>query len=664
MPIQATNQWDSVILMRATTSQKRKTEFNIQYDSMIKKASHPTTRITSMRFIFLICMWSIMCPVMAQDDVQIFEHVEPPFWWTGMKNRSLQILFHSKEADLGSFSAAIKYEGVRLKEMTKVDNPHYLFLTIEIAPTAKPGALPIHFTSGKTSFTHHYQLRSRSSGKERASGFNSSDVIYLIMPDRFANGDTKNDSIAGMFEGVDRSNGEARHGGDLQGISDHLDYIRDLGVTAVWLNPVLENNQKRASYHGYAITDLYNVDRRFGGNKAYISFVDQSHRMGLKVIQDMVMNHIGVDHCLVHDPPEQDWIHRFPEFTRSNYRGNVISYPYRSEYDAVRMSDGWFDTTMPDVNQKNPLFATYLVQNTIWWIEYAGIDGIRMDTYPYPDKDFMARWAREVLGEFPSFNIVGEVWLQGSVPATAYWQDGMDNADGYRSHLPTVTDFPLCFAIPQALNEPGGWDTGMRRLYNLISQDFIYPDANNNMTFLDNHDMSRYFLLVGRDLSKFKMGLVFLLTTRGIPQLYYGTELLMDGDGGHHPDVRLDFPGGWPGDSVNAFSQAGRSQEQNEAFDFLKKLLNWRKGQSVVHDGRLMHYIPEDNVYVYFRYDEERTIMVMLNANNSDKVVDTSPFSERLNGFVGGREVLTGKEITDISNITLTSWGFLILELE
>lgn len=622
-----------------------------------------------MRSLFILFISSAVfatCPAdgWAQKKPSAFDHVEPPVWWVGMKRPDLQILLHNHEIDIGQYKVDLEYDGVTLKEVTTVENPHYLFLTLAVSSSAKAGHIPIRFTSGRRSFTYHYELREKPVGENRIQGFNSSDVLYLIMPDRFANGDPGNDSIPGMYEGVDREEGGARHGGDLKGIADHLDYISDLGVTAIWLNPVLENNQRRSSYHGYAITDLYNVDRRFGGNEAYLSFIEKSHSMGLKVIQDMVMNHIGSDHWLIRDLPEEDWIHRFPEFTRSNYQGTVISDPYRSEYDVEKMNDGWFDTTMPDVNQENPLFATYLIQNTLWWIEYAGIDGIRMDTYPYPDKNFMSRWAREVLHEYPAFNIVGEVWLQNSIPATAYWQDGMVNADGYRSYLPTVTDFPFCYAVPMALNEPGGWDTGMRRLYTLLSQDFIYPDANHNLTFLDNHDMSRYFRLVGADMRKFRMGLVFLLTGRGIPQLYYGTELLMDGDGGHHPDVRLDFPGGWPGDAVNAFTREGRSEEQNEAHEFLTALLQWRKGQEVIHHGRFVHYIPQDNVYVYFRFNAKQKLMVILNANEEGKDLETSPYAARLQGVSSGRDVLTGRMFADMKSIPLEAWESLILELQ
>lgn len=613
-------------------------------------------------FQFFLFVMLLSSQVMAQKKQPDFHHVEPPFWWAGMKNTSVQILFHNSSSSISDYQPAVSYDGVSLAEVKKVANPHYLFVTLELSPDVKPGMLPIVFKQGKRSITYWYELKSRTDGTNRAQGFNSSDVIYLIFPDRFANGDKGNDSVTGMLEGYDREKGEGRHGGDIRGITEHLDYISDLGITAVWLNPVLENNQPRASYHGYAITDLYNVDRRFGGNSEYLRFIERSHERGIKVIQDMVMNHIGSEHWLVKDPPEKDWIHQFPEFTRSNYRGVAVADPYRSQRDEMLMSDGWFDKAMPDVNQKNPLFAKYLIQNTIWWIEHAGIDGIRMDTYPYPDKHFMSAWVSEVKTEFPAFGIVGEVWLN-NVASTAYWANGMANKDGYRSNLPSVTDFPFCFAVHQALNEQPGWENGLARLYNLLSQDFIYPDANSNLTFLDNHDMTRFFLSAGRDISKFKMGLAFLLTTRGIPQLYYGTELLMDGDGAHHPDVRRDFPGGWDGDQRNAFVKEERTVQENEIHDFLRTLLNWRKDQAVIHNGKLTHYIPEDNVYVYFRHNDEKTVMVIMNGNSSEKVIQTERFSENIRNFQTGHDILGNTDV-ELNSLKVPAMTAVILELK
>ena len=615
-----------------------------------------------MRKVFAIAFCLIATVGLAQNGKIDFHHVEPAFWWIGMKSPSVQVMFHNQETNISGYKPVVQYQGVTIQEVKQVENPHFLFLTLNIAPSARAGKVPIQFQNGKKSITYEYELKNKTVDKNRIQGFTSADVLYLIMPDRFANGDPKNDSLPGMYQGVHRDQGEGRHGGDLKGIMDHLDYIKDLGVTALWLNPVLENNQKRSSYHGYAITDLYQVDKRFGGNATYLEFINQCHDKGLKVIQDMVMNHIGDHHWLMRDMPEKNWINQWPEFTRSNYQGNVISDPYRSQFDLEKMSRGWFDNTMPDVNQQNPLFATYLIQNTIWWIEHAGIDGIRMDTQPYPDKEFMSVWAKAVMDEYPQFNIVGEVWIN-SIPTTAYWQKGMKNADGYESNLPTVTDFPFCFGVAQALNEPAGWDTGMRRLYTLMAQDFIYPNPNHNLTFLDNHDMTRFFLSIGRDLNKYKMGLAFMLTTRGIPQLYYGGEILMDGDGGHHPNVRKDFPGGWPDDIRNAFTKEGRTREENEAFDFLRTILNWRKGEPVVHEGMMTHYIPEDNIYVYFRHNDVKTIMVVLNGNSMEKELTTARFAENMGESKQARNVLSGQAISGIDTLRLPPMSPLILEL-
>jgi neopullulanase len=598
----------------------------------------------------------------AQKKSLQFDHIEPPFWWIGMNNSSVQILFHNQKVNLKDFKVSLQYEGVSITEVKTVENPHYLFVTINTAGAA-PGKIPFTFSQGKKSYAVEYELLSKSNEAGRIQGFDASDVIYLIMPDRFANGDPRNDSIPGMFEGAHRSNPGARHGGDIKGINDHLDYIEDLGVTALWLNPVLENNQRKASYHGYAITDLYKVDRRFGSNSDYVNFIRSCHSRQMKVVQDMVINHIGNEHWLVIDPPEKNWVHQFPQFTRSNYRSTVISDPYKAQADVELMNNGWFDTTMPDVDQTNPLFARYLIQNSLWWIEYAGIDGIRMDTYPYPDKTFMANWCKAVLDEYPSFNILGEVWIN-DVATTAYWQKNMINQDGYQSNLPSVTDFPLFFTLPQALTEDGGWDSGLSRLYNLLCRDFIYPNASGNVIFPDNHDVSRFYLLVGKDINKFKMGLAFLLTTRGIPQLYYGTELLMDGDAGYHPNIRLDFPGGWPGDKTNAFTSEGRTKEQNEAHQYITRLLTWRKNETAIHKGKLTHYIPENNIYVYFRSHAEKVIMILMNGNKTTQEIKTERFKESIKDFTRGRDVINGDELSDIGQISLSAYSARIIELK
>ena len=591
-----------------------------------------------------------------------FHKVEPPFWFTGMRNSDLQILFYNKDISLNEFSPSILYDGVILKGVDRTENPHYLFLNLEIGSRAKAGIISITFQFGKRKINYSYELKSKSTDKNRIQGFSSADVIYLIMPDRFANGDIKNDTVEGFYQGTHREKPFGRHGGDLKGIGDHLDYFKNLGVTALWLNPVLENNQKRESYHGYAVTDLYQVDKRFGSNQDYLDLINESHKNGLKVIQDMVMNHIGNEHWLVKDLPSKDWIHQFPTYTSSNYRGVIISDPYHSQADEDIMSKGWFDTTMPDINQQNPLFAKYLIQNSIWWIEYGGLDGIRMDTYPYPDKKFMADWCKELLAEYPQFNIVGEAWLP-TVAGTAYWQKGSKNADGYESTLPSVTDFPLSFTIPKAFNEEGGWDTGLVRLFEMLGQDGAYPNANNNLIFLDNHDVTRFYRSIGSDLNKFKMAVTFLLTTRGIPQLYYGTELLMDGDASSHPEVRKDFPGGWANDKINAFTKDGLTKDQLEATEFMTKLLNWRKDKSVIHSGKMTHFLPKDNVYVYFKTNGNEKVMVIINGSDKPQKINPVSFQEILRGKLKAKNALTSEVIGDLTQFALAPKSCFIFEI-
>ena len=629
-----------------------------------------------MRKVQFVLLLSILVnSASAQTKTNPFEHVEPPFWWVGMRSKSVQILLHNAKVNIADYTVSLSYPGVTLTEVRKVENLHYLFLTLAITDDAKQGMLPLTFIQGKRKIEYLYELKARPSTSPLPT-VNASDVVYMLMPDRFANGDVKNDSVPGMYQGAHREIPQSRHGGDLKGISDHLDYFQDLGVTALWINPVLESNQPKLkviedgkthtydpSYHGYTITDLYKVDARFGSNEQYKQLIEQCHAKGIKVIKDMVMNHIGNEHWLAKDLPEKDWVHQFPSFTKSNFRGSVISDPYRSAEDLTRMNSGWFDNHMPDLNQANHLLATYLIQNSLWWIGYAGLDGIRMDTYPYPDKEFMARWARTIMEEYPSFYLVGEVWIT-AVPTTAYWQKGMINRDGYQSYLPSVTDFPLCEAIPQALNEKEGYDTGLARLYFLLSQDFIYPNANNLLTFLDNHDRSRFFNSVNKDVAKFKMGLAFLLTTRGIPQLYYGTELHVEGDYSSHPEVRRDFPGGWANDKANAFTREGRTREQNEIFDFTKKLLNWRKGNPAFQGGRLIHYVPESNVYVYFRIKGRERVMVVLNASEKEVTLKTDRFKESIGEASKAQDVISGNRLESLTSLTLSSHGVLILEIQ
>jgi glycosidase len=616
------------------------------------------------KYLSAILLITVPFVSFSQKITASFDRIEPPNWWVGMRNTELQILFYKHDAVVSEYDVAINYPGIKIKDKVKVENPHYLFLKLQIDNTAKAGVVPIQFTLQKKSFTVLYELKSKSAATDRAQGFSSSDVMYLIFPDRFANGDPKNDTLAGFYQGTHREKPYGRHGGDLKGISDHLNYVKTLGMTAIWINPVLENNQKRDSYHGYAITDLYNVDKRFGTNEEYLSLIGKAHRSGIKIIQDMVMNHVGSEHWLMKDLPEKSWIHQFPEFTRSNFRNGVIPDPYKSKTDSVQMLNGWFDNTMPDVNQSNPLFAEYLIQNSLWWIAYAGIDGIRMDTYPYNDKYFMKRWATALTDEFPNFGIVGEAWLN-SISPTAYWQKGAKNPDGFDSNLPSVTDFPFCFSVHRALNEETGWESGLARLYDVLSQDFQYPNANQNLTFLDNHDLSRFYRVVNRDLNKFKMGISFLLTTRGIPQLYYGTEALMDGDKGEgDAALRKDFYGGWAGDQVDFFSEKNLSADQESALQFFKRLLNWRKSKTVIHQGKLTHFIPQDNIYVYFRTLGAETVMVIMNGNNKEMKLNLDRFSELMMGKTNAKNVLTDESFHLSKEIMLMPMTTSILELD
>jgi glycosidase len=597
----------------------------------------------------------------TQKQALAIQRVEPAFWWVGMQNPELQVLIYGK--DIAAATVNLRYEGVEISRIEKTENPNYQFIYLKLAPTVKPGVIPITFQAGKQTKVINYELKAREKKGVDYKGFTSSDVIYLIMPDRFANGDETNDLVAGMLEKPNRAEPFGRHGGDLKGIENNLDYLKDFGVTALWLNPVLENNQSHSTYHGYAISDFYKVDPRFGTNENFKALTKKTHDLGMKMVMDMVFNHAGSENWFVKDLPSRDWIHQFAEYTNSNYRLSTTIDPYASTFDVDKMQQGWFDKHMPDLNQHNPLLATYLVQNSIWWVEYAQLDGIRMDTHPYPYKDFMAQWSKAVMTEYPNFNIVGEIWEE-RVLLTSYFQPNSRNSDHYQGYLPSSTDFPLCFALNKAFNEKDGWEEGLAKIYYALIQDFAYTNANNNVTFLDNHDITRFATSVGGDLNKQKMGFATLLTMRGIPQLFYGGEIGMLGDGGNHGKLRADMPGGWKGDSLNAFTAAGRSADQNELFNYIKTLLNWRKGKSVIHTGKLMHFIPENGIYVYFRYNDAESVMVVLNNNAESKTLDTKRFNERLTGFTRGKNIVTSESVTNLQQLPLPAKSATIIELQ
>lgn len=600
------------------------------------------------------------------------QKVEPAFWWHGMKNHDLQILVYGK--DISKYQVELS-DNIKVKDLTKTENPNYFFITINTDEVQKP-SFKINFKNGKkTVDSYTYELKNRKPGSAERNSFSSKDVMYLIMPDRFANGDPSNDSQPNLTEKVNRSLPSGRHGGDLRGIINNLDYLQNLGVTALWLTPANEDNEKNTSYHGYAQTDLYKIDGRYGTNEEYVELSRKLQQRGMMLVQDYVTNHWGISHWLIQDLPTKDWIHQFKDgegkfgFKRSNYRTTSQFDTNVSEIDKQEALNGWFDTTMPDLNQSNPLVLKYLTQNAIWWIEYAELGGLRVDTYPYNDKVAMAKWAKAITDEYPKFNIVGEAWMYN--PAhISYWQkDSKIGAiDGYNSNLPSVMDFTLFTDLPNALKEEESWDKGMIKIYNSFGNDFLYPDINNILVFFENHDTERFNEIFKGDVRYYKMAISLIATVRGIPQIYYGSEIGMQGDKnkGGDEDIRRDFPGGWKGDSQNAFNPETQTLEQKEFHDYTQKLLNWRKGKEVIHTGKTKHYMPKEKVYVYFRYNDNDKVMVIINNNEKDQTFNLDRFAESLNGVSKGKDVISGKEfsVSPQNKITVSGKSSLILELQ
>jgi len=584
--------------------------------------------------------------------------VEPANWWVGMKNKQLQIMVYGP--GIARSTLTINYPGIKITEIAKTDNPNYLFVYLNIGSTTKPGLIPLHFSDGANKLTYNYPLWSRTR-EAGAMGFNASDVLYLITPDRFANGDTTNDNLDSAK--VNRKNPNARHGGDIKGIAAHLDYIKDLGATTVWINPLQENNMRGGSYHGYAITDFYKMDPRFGTNQEFYELVRSIHQKGMKMVMDMVFNHCGSAHWWMKDLPSKDWINDSDKFVQTNHATVSVMDIHASPSERRKFQDGWFSRGMPDLNQRNRHLATYLIQNSIWWIEFAHIDGIRQDTYSYMDFDFLARWCKEVRDEYPDFNIVGETWYNKST-SSAWWQQN-SILDSKNSHLKTAMDFSLTF-ISQAAFDSKTDNGYLDNIFEDIAQDFIYPDPYNLLIFLDNHDMSRFNHEGETDLKRYKQGLAFLLTTRGIPEIYYGTEILMtgtkeQGDG----RLRKDFPGGWPGDTSSAFSKAGRTPIQNEAWDYMQRLLQWRKTSAAVTQGKLIHYAPnKSGVYVYGRIKGNHTVMVMLNSSLTDQTVKMDRFSDIIAAYTKGKDVITANIIDLKKPVIIPAKGEYILDLE
>ena len=608
-------------------------------------------------FLFLFFL-GVHLQTNGSNPALTIDHIEPSFWWAGMKNRDLQIMVHAK--DIAYLRPKINTPGIRLVNVIQTSNRNYLFLNLEIQPTVKPQTFPIHFLKDeKVVFSHPYTLKERKENSAARQGFSTADVLYLITPDRFANGDPSNDNHPDMREKSNRSFKGGRHGGDIAGIIKNLDYIRSTGFSAIWLNPVLENNQTEYSYHGYSITDFYKVDPRFGSNDSYLDLVKNCHEKGLKVIMDMIVNHCGSFHWWMNDLPDTDWINFDNKFVNTTHQRAVIQDVHVSEYDKKMFTDGWFVETMPDLNQKNTLLSTYLIQNAIWWIEYADIDGIRMDTYPYPDKDFMSDWTCAVMAEYPGFNIVGEEWSEN--PAiVAHWLKGKVNPNGYSSCLPGAMDFPIQGALRKSLTNNNWYP-----LYETLSMDFLYPDANSLVVFPDNHDMSRLYSQVNENLDLFNLGLTYMLTTRGTPQIYYGTEILMSNPGtDDHGIIRSDFPGGWQGDQKNGFSNIGLSSNQIETKSHIQKLLKWREKKGVIHHGKMMHFVPENNIYVYFRYDNDEKVMVVLSLNKKDVTLDLKRFKEMLPNSFSATEIISGTNMELADSLNVPAYKSLILSMK
>lgn len=606
-------------------------------------------------------LFSLLVSVSAFAQV---DRVEPPFWWSDMTHNEVQIMFYGKNIAQNEVTVS---NGIVIKGIQKTENPNYVFVTID-TQNSPAQDLVFTFKNGKKSFTQNYALKSRKENSRFRKSFDSSDLIYLIMSDRFTNGNPNNDNNDKLTEKANRSNKDGRHGGDIEGIIKNLDYIQSLGATAVWPTPLCEDNDERGSYHTYGQSDVYKIDARFGTNEDYVRMSAELHKRGMKNIMDYVTNHWGYKHWMMSDLPTYDWIHQFPGYAQTNYRMAAQFDTNASKKDFDLCMDGWFVKSMPDLNQSNPLVLNYLIQNAIWWIEYADLDGFRVDTYSYNDKTAIAKWTKSITDEYPNFNIVGEVWMYDQAQM-AYWQkDSKIGAiQSFNSNLPSVMDFTLQEAIANGVfnEDKQEWRNGMVKVYENFNNDFLYPNINNLLVFFENHDTNRLNEIYKNDFKKYQMAMTLIATVRGIPQIYYGSEIGMAGDKGKGDgDIRRDFPGGWNGDTNNAFTKAGRTEEQNKFFDFTAKLFNWRKNKTVIHTGKTTHYIPENNVYVYFRYNEKESVMVVVNNNEEKQTFKTNRFTENIKKYQSGKDIFTEKTFDLKNDITIDGKSVMILELK
>lgn len=591
------------------------------------------------------------------------KHVEPLSWWVGM-NTPLQLMINGEGISAFDVTILPENQGVAVAEVHKADSPNYLFVDVTISDDAVAGEYTLRFSDGKRRYDRSYVIAERAEGSRLRESFTTADFVYLIMPDRFANGDPENDSTDDTVEKVMRSNPGRRHGGDLQGMIDHLDYIADLGATAIWSTPLLLDNENGASYHGYSCSDYYLIDPRYGSNELFKEYVDQCHERGLKVIMDIVPNHSSTSHWWYGDQPFEDWTHQWDKYTQSNWTFSTNMDFNASKSDLYQMESGWFDRSMADMNLDNPYLLHYFKQWAVWWIEYSGLDGFRVDTYPYNEKMPMSQWCKAVMDEYPNFNIVGEVWTS-SIPQLAYWQGGNANKDGFDSHLKSIMDFPLHDAIRAAMTESGncGWGQGMTRVYDVLSHDFVYHDLSNMMIMAANHDTDRIGDVCEGDARRMKIVHTLLATLRGMPQMLYGDELMFrstDRSKGH-PTLRVDFPGGWPGDRINLFDRAQHTGVAKEVYDYTRQIMNWRKSKDVIHNGKTLHFIDRDNTYAYFRYNDDEVVFVYINNTNNERVVPWERYNEISEGLDEGRNVITGESVA-MSGLKVAPMSALVVE--
>lgn len=595
---------------------------------------------------------------------KLITNVEPPCWWVGMANDTLQIMLTGPNVADASFS--VNYPGVTLLEQVALDSKNYKLLYLTISPDTSPGDFDISYKLGKRKGTFSYPLLKRDKAASEYKGFDAGDVLYLLMPDRFAKGlDDSQINMQGLDYpiGADRSNPNARHGGDMRGVRNHLDYLDSLGVTAIWVCPVLENDMPGGSYHGYATTDYYRIDPRFGSNQEWNNLVEDAHNKGMKVVMDMIFNHSGSNHPWLKDMPAKDWLNHPDADVMTNYRLTTVHDPYVSDYDKDRTVNGWFVPAMPDLNQSNPHLMKYLTQNSIWWIESSKIDGIRMDTYPYADMKAMSKWAEDVLREYPDFNIVGECWYSNEA-GSAFWQSG-NKLNPIDTHLPSVMDFFYILNGRKAFGEDTNPWSGLNAVYDHLAQDFLYPNPQKVLTFLDNHDTDRFLADTPENLGSWKQAIAFLLTSRGIPQIYYGTELLMNGSKeGSDGYVRRDFPGGFPGDETNAFTAEGRSEIQNEAWNFMSKILRWRRDEArdVMAQGSLKHFMPQTGLYVYQRKLGDKEVTVLMNGRDMEQNLSMERTLEILPYGTKLRNILNDSVVTITENMTFAPREVMILQ--